>query len=112
MKMLMLALALLSFNAFAQQRMGNEAVEMFEVMSHPTVRQCLKNLSPGLTNISIKKLVARCPGCNYYTITANEMNIDIPSHEKLVISISGREQRGIGGQPVQTYKCNVSKKPE
>lgn len=106
-KLLITALILASSMSFAQTKMGPEAVEMFNVLTHRSVVECLEKEDVKMVNVEIKKLVARCPGCNTYTITGNKRNIDTPSPEKTVITIKGRRATGAFGLPTQTYTCSV-----
>ena len=99
-------IATLSLSAFAA-KMGPDAVEMYEVLSHPTVRDCLENAPRKMVNISIEKIVARCPGCNTYIVTGSELNIDIPSATKTRIKIVGKGVRGMFNTFAQTYTCDV-----
>lgn len=108
MKNLFLAASLLfSVQAFSQDLMGDEAKEMFNVLSHHQVQECMKDFDGKLVNLSIKKSVFRCPGCNTYVLSGNKLNIDIASPEKTVITIKGRGVLGFGGHFVQTYECSV-----
>ncbi len=108
MKLILIA-ALMTFSAqiFAQSKMGPEAVEMFSVLTHGQVADCLQRADVDMVNIEIKKLVARCPGCNTYTITGNKRNIDTPSVEKTVITIKGKSVPGTFRGWIQTYTCDV-----
>lgn len=98
----------LSVQSFAQTTMGPEAVEMFKVASHPSVIECLRDVNVDLVNVEIKKLVARCPGCNTYTITGYKKRIDIASTEKVKITIKGRAVPGTFRDFVQLYTCDIS----
>ncbi len=111
MKMFIASLVLVSSVAFGAV-MGPEAVEMAGVMSHPQVKQCLSDVNLGeMVNVKIEKKVARCPMCNTYVITGNEIQGgDIIVPEKTQISIVGKGVPGFGFGFVQTYKCDVTKK--
>jgi hypothetical protein len=52
-------------------------------------------------------MVARCPGCNTYTIKGQELGIDIPSAKETKIKIKGRGIRSNFGGFNQTYTCDV-----
>lgn len=106
MKFFLLFTLLVSGIASAQTKLGAEAVEMFKLFTHPEVSQCLERANTRLVNIEIKKLVARCPGCNTYVITGNELRIDVPTNDKTIITISGKMVRSNFGY-VQTYMCDV-----
>lgn len=101
------ALMALSAQSFAQTKMGPEAVEMFSVLTHPQVSDCLQRADVRLVSVEISKSVARCPGCNTYKITGHKRNIDTPSPEKTVITIKGESKMGSFGQRAQTYTCDV-----
>ncbi|WPU65682.1 hypothetical protein [Peredibacter starrii] len=108
MKFLIASLTVLfSFSVFAQQKMGPEAVEIFSMMKHPQVVDCFARENVDLVNIEIKKVVARCPGCNTYIITGNRRNIDTPNPEKTVISIKGKAVPGTFRNFIQTYTCDI-----
>lgn len=107
MKLILAALIAFSSQAFAQTKMGPEAVEMFSVLTHRQVVECLERADVKMINIEITKTVARCPGCNTYKITGNKRNIDTPSVEKTVITLKGKSVIGAFGQRVQTYTCDV-----
>lgn len=108
MKFIVLAVAMvLSTQTFAQSKMGPEALEMFKVLTHGSVQECLNNVDVDMVNTEITKVVARCPGCNTYTIKGNRRNIDTPSPEKTVITIKGKAVPGWAGGFVQTYTCSV-----
>ena len=111
MKTLFAALMLMSSIAFAAP-MGQEAIEMAGVISHPQVRDCLVNVNIGeMVNVKIEKKVARCPMCNSYVITGREIvQGDIISSELTTIKISGKGVPGFGFGFVQTFQCSVSKK--
>lgn len=104
---LVAALMVFSAQAFSQSKMGPEAVEMFNVLTHGQVSDCLQRADVDMVNIEIKKMVARCPGCNTYTITGNKRNIDTPSPEKTVITIKGKSVPGTFRGWIQTYTCDV-----
>ncbi len=98
MKNLVIAFSMLfSVETFAVERMGTEAVEMYHVLSHPQVVECLRNAPSKMVNIAIEKVVARCPGCNLYKISGNEVGIDIARPTKTIISIKGRAVPGTFG---------------
>lgn len=108
MKFIVLAVTLvLSTGAFAQSKMGPEAVEMFKVLTHGAVQECLRDADVDMVNTEITKVVARCPGCNTYTIKGNKRNIDTPSPEKTVITIKGKAVPGWAGGFIQTYTCSI-----
>lgn len=108
MKIIVLAVAMIvSTMSFANTKMGPEAVEMFNVLTHRTVQECLERADVNMVNIEIKKTVFRCPGCNTYTITGNKRNIDTPSPEKTVITLKGKSVPGTFRGWVQTYTCDV-----
>ncbi len=111
MKTLFAALMLITSVAFAAP-MGDEAIEMAGVISHPQVKECLGNVNIGeMINVTIEKRVARCPMCNTYIITGREIiQGDIISSEVTTISIVGKGVQGFGEGFAQTYKCTVSKK--
>jgi hypothetical protein len=104
---LVAALMSLSVQVFAQSKMGPEAVEMFNVLTHGQVSDCLQRADVDMVNLEIKKTVFRCPGCNTYTITGNKRNIDTPSAEKTVITIKGKSVPGTFRGWIQTYTCDV-----
>lgn len=95
--------------ANAASIMGNDAVEIFRVMAHPSVQECIRDVDVDMQNISISKEVYRCPGCTNYTISGNLRNIDTPDTEKTVITIKGRSVPGTVGGWIQTYRCQVEK---
>lgn len=99
--------ALFSVNTFAAEKMGAEAVEMYSVLSNHQVVECLRNAPSKMVNISIEKIVARCPGCNSYKISGNKVGIDIASPSKTVITIKGRAVPGTFGGFIQTYSCDI-----
>lgn len=101
------AVLLFSVQGFAQTQMGREAVEMFSVLSHPTVKECLMNEQLDLVNVEISKSSARCLGCNEYEISGYRRFIDIASGEKTIITIKGKAVPGIFRTWVQTYSCEV-----
>lgn len=106
MKTLVAALALCVTTAFASP-MGDEAVEIAQVLTHAQVMECAQNFNAGqMISVEIDKKVFRCPGCNHYTLTGRELNIDIPGRLK-TLEIKGRGVRGFGGGFVQTYTCEV-----
>lgn len=108
MKALILGMMVLfSVSSFAQQKMDAQAVEMFSVLSHPQVQECLRDADTDLVNVQITKLIARCPGCNTYTISGNKRNIDTPSPEKTIIKIVGKAVPGTVGGWIQTYRCDI-----
>lgn len=100
-------IALFSLNTFAGEKMGEDAVEMFKVLSHHQVVECIRNAPSKMVNISINKMVARCPGCNTYTITGHELVIDTPSTKETKITIKGRGIRNSFGGIAQTYTCDI-----
>jgi len=100
-------LTLTTLNAFATEKMGAEALEMYSVLSNHQVVECLRNAPSRMINISIEKEVARCPGCNSYKISGNELNIDVPRSKKTVITIKGSAVRDVFGGYVQTYSCDI-----
>ena len=107
MKLLILSLTLLvSASAFAA-KMGPEAIEMFNVLNHNQVQECLKDSPSKMINLSIEKKTFRCPGCVEYKISGNELGIDIPRSEKTVILIKGKAVQGTFGGFVQTYECSI-----
>ncbi len=108
MKFIVLAMTLsLSTSTFAQTKMGPEALEIFKVLTNAQVQECLNDVDVDMVNTEITKVVARCPGCNTYTIKGNKRNIDTPSPEKTVITIKGKAVPGWAGGFVQTYTCTV-----
>lgn len=107
MKFILIALMMFSAHTFAQTEMGAEAVEMFKVLTHHQVQECLQRADVDMVNVSIEKSVARCPGCNTYKISGNKRNIDTPSPEKTVITIKGKAVPGAFRGFVQTYTCDV-----
>lgn len=100
-------IALVSFNTFAAERMGPDAVEMYQVLSHHSVVECLRNAPLQMVNISIEKVVARCPGCNAYQITGNTLESDVPRAKRTVITIKGRAVPGTFRGFIQTYTCDI-----
>jgi hypothetical protein len=110
MKFIALIAIALSASSFASTKMGPEAVEMFNVLNHNSVQECLRDADLNLVNTSIKKDVFRCPGCNTYTITGNKRNIDIVLPEQTIVTIKGQGVRGFGNQWVQTYTCDIKTK--
>ena len=110
MKSLILTLTLLiSASAFAA-KMGPEAVEMYAVLSHGQVQDCMKDAPSKMINMSIEKKLMRCPGCVEYKITGNELGIDIPRREKTTIKITGKMVPGTFAGWIQTYECSVTTK--
>ena len=109
MKKLVLAFSLIFYTQVFSQgvSMGDEAKDMFNVLTHNQVQECLKDFDGKLINIDIKKTVFRCPGCNTYVITGNKLDIDLVRSEKTVITLKGVGQRGFGGQFVQTFECTI-----
>ena len=108
MKNLVIAfVTLFSMNIYAAEKMGAEAVEMFSVLSNHQVVECLRNAPSKMVNISIEKVIARCPGCNTYKISGNEVGIDIARPTKTVITIKGRAVPGTFGGFIQTYSCDI-----
>ena len=107
MKTVIFALSLLVSASAFSITMGPEAQEIFAVMSHPQVQECMKDVPTNLVNVKIEKTVARCFGCNTYTISGNELAIDVPRPGKTVISIVGRAIRPAFGGLVQSYECSV-----
>lgn len=112
MKSFILALALLlTGSSFAAGLMGEEAVEIAGVLTHPQVKACLKDIRiDDMVNVSIDKLVARCPMCNTYTITGHKLiGGDVPDARPTVIQLIGRGERSnFGFGFVQTFKCEIS----
>src|SRR4051794_1131750 len=105
MKFLISFLLLISASAFAAgTKMGPEAVEMFQVISHPQVRECLDRADVNMVNITIEKTVARCPGCNTYKITGAARHIDTPSLRGS-ITLTGKMVPATPVGFVQTYQC-------
>ena len=107
MKFLFVILMLATVKSYAATKMGPEAVEMFNVLTHRQVADCIDRADVNMVNISIEKTVARCPGCNTYVITGNKRNIDTPSPEKTVITIKGKAVPGTFRGFIQTYTCDV-----
>jgi hypothetical protein len=108
MKNLLIAfVALFSMNIYAAEKMGAEALEMYSVLSHHSVVECLRNAPSKMVNVSIERVVARCPGCNTYKISGNELSIDVPRAAKTVITIKGRAVPGTFGGFIQTYSCDI-----
>lgn len=106
MKYLLSALVLVSsVSAFASEKMGAEAHDIFRLMTNAQVKECMKDFPSDFVNLEIEKQVYRCPGCVTYTISANELNFDVASAKKSVVILNGRMVRGFGGQWVQTYGC-------
>lgn len=101
-----LFIATFSVNIYAAQKMGAEAVEMFEVLSHPQVAECMSHV-PKMVNISIEKIVARCPGCNTYKISGHESGIDTPRAEQTVVTLAGKAVPGTFSGWIQTYSCDI-----
>lgn len=52
-------------------------------------------------------MVARCPGCNTYTITGYELGIDTPKAKKTKITIKGRAVPATFLGFIQTYSCDI-----
>lgn len=100
-------IALLSVNTFAAEKMGSDAVEMYNVLSNHQVNECIRNAPSKMVNISIEKVTARCPGCTTYKISGNKVGIDIASPKKTVITIKGRAVPGTFGGFIQTYSCDI-----
>lgn len=98
---------LMTAGANAATLMGAEAVEMFSVLSRPSIQECMQKADLSMVNIQIEKEVFRCPGCVNYTISGNKLNIDIVEPEKTVIVIKGRQVPGTFFGWVQTYTCSV-----
>lgn len=112
MKSFLLALVFVCSSAFAAEKMNDQAVEMAAVMTQGQVRECLKNVNLGeMVNVSITKQVYRCPMCNTYVITGNEIvEGDIISPEKTKITLVGKGVPGFGFGFVQTFTCKIEKK--
>jgi len=107
MKSLFFFLSLvLSTVSFANEQLGEEAVEMFQVLSHPQVRECMAKV-PDMVDVSIERRVARCPGCTSYFISGHKRNIDVPELKKTVVKIIGQKMSPPFNN--QTYSCSVSK---
>lgn len=105
-KLFVILMAALSMNAFSAEKMGPEAVEMFQVLSHHSVVECMRNVQK-MVNVSIEKTVARCPGCNTYKISGSELGIDTPRAKKTVITIKGKAVPGTFRNFVQLYTCDI-----
>ncbi len=103
---LLLAISMFSINIQAAEKMSADAVEMFQVLSHHQVVECMRNV-PQMVNVSVEKTVARCPGCNTYKITGSEVGIDTPRREKTAIIIKGRAVPGTFNRFVQLYTCDI-----
>jgi hypothetical protein len=103
---LLLAISMFSINIHAAQKMSADAVEIFQVLSHHQVVECMRDV-PQMVNVSVEKVVARCPGCNTYTITGSEVGIDTPRREKTTITIKGRAVPGIFNRFIQLYTCDI-----
>lgn len=108
MKFLIVLLMLATVQAHSATKMGPEAVEMFHVLNHPQVRDCLDRENLKMVNVEIEKIQARCQGCNTYKISGNIRKIDIISAHRSVIKIVGKMERGAFNQPVQTYTCSAN----
>lgn len=110
MKTLFAALMLMSSVAFAAP-MGQEAIEIAGVISHPQVKECLADVNLGeMVSLKIEKKVARCPMCNTYVITGREIvQGDIISPELTTVTIVGKGVPGFGFGFVQTFNCSVTK---
>jgi|SRR5690554_3780137 len=102
-----LALLFFSVQGFTQTKMGHEAVEMFRVLSHPNVQQCLANENLDLINVEISKTSARCLGCNTYEISGYRKSMDMASNERVFVLIRGRAVPGVFRTWIQTYTCKV-----
>ncbi len=110
MKSFILSLSLLvSASAFAS-KMGPEAIEMYSVLSHGQVQECMKDAPSKMVNMTIEKKVMRCPGCVEYKITGHEVGIDIARAEKTTITITGKMVPGTFAGWIQTYQCDVKTK--
>jgi hypothetical protein len=105
-KLIVILSAFLTMNAFAAEKMSEEAVEMFQVLSHHQVVDCMRNVQK-MVNVSSEKTVARCPGCNTYVVSGNELGIDTPRAKKTVITIKGRAVPGTFRGFIQTYTCDI-----
>lgn len=111
MKMSVLFIAVfLSAQSFAQTVMGPEAREMFKVLTHNKVQECLQNVDLDMVDVKITKTVYRCPGCNTYTISGYGKNIDTPSSVQTIITLTGGQTRGAFGMRVQSYTCEITEK--
>jgi|SRR5690554_1849977 len=103
----LLAVLLFSVQSFAQTKMGRDAVEMFNVLSHPRIQECLINEHLDLVNVEITKSSAPCIGCNHYEIAGHKKYMDIASGEKTIIMIKGKAVPGTFRTWVQTYTCEI-----
>lgn len=108
MKLLVAALIAISASAFASEQMGQEATEMFNVLTNSTAMDCMKSNLGGarLVNLSIAKDVYRCPGCTTYTFTGGLLMGDIVRGTKTIKMVgSGRR---FGPMFVQTFTCEAN----
>lgn len=104
---LILVAMFLSVQGFAQSKMGPEAVEMFKVISHPSVQECVRDTNFDLANLEIAKLVARCPGCTHYKVTGFKKHLDVATKEKVTLTINGRSVPGTFRGWIQFYTCDL-----
>ena len=118
MTKLFLFLSLLSVSAFAQYEtrqnmMGRQSIELFKMMAHPAIKECMKDIdSRDLVDVKIKRLAARCPFCVSYTITAGVKDIDGVDRQ-VMIEVEGKKvDAPFGGDfGVQGYECKTSFSP-
>lgn len=103
---LFLMLSLFSINIHAAEKMSADAVEMFQVLSHHQVVECMRNVQQ-MVNVTIEKTVARCPGCISYKISGSELGIDTPRRKRTVINIQGKAVPGTFNRFVQLYTCDI-----
>jgi hypothetical protein len=108
MKQMLMALMLMTSTQLLAAPMGAEAVEIFELLNHFQVKKCLASLDRKLVNVSIDKMVYRCPGCNSYTITGKFLEIDVPRPEKVRVTLRGKAMLDNANQWRQTYDCEIA----
>jgi hypothetical protein len=109
MKMIAVLFALaLTTSSFAHQQMDADAVEAFELFSHPAASGCAVK-APKMVNVSIEKKTARCHGCNTYIINGSKRIGDMVSG-RVQIRLTGTSVKTPFG-PAQQYKCEISQKP-
>jgi hypothetical protein len=110
MKFILVALLGLSQFAAAGTKMGEDAVEMLDLLTHRDVVSCIDDIDRlNMVNVKIEKRVARCPGCTTYTITGYpRVGGDVVRGEKATVTIAGRAERAtFGFGYAQRYTCTV-----
>ena len=107
MKTLILSMTIFVSASAIAAKMGPEAIEMYNVLNHHQVQECLKDAPSKMINLAIEKSTFRCPGCVEYKISGNELAIDVPRKEKTIITIKGKMVPGTFRGFIQTYECSI-----